>query len=105
MPQTNWFSKRQNSVESSTFGSECTALKIVTENNRGLLQWKLCMLGVPINESSYVFCDNMSVVCNTTAPESTLKKKSNAIAYHCVREAVAMKEILIAYEPRLLILT
>ena len=37
------------------------------------------MLGVPINESSYVFCDNMSVVCNTTAPESTLKKKSNGV--------------------------
>ena len=98
MSPTNWFSKRQNSVESSTFGSEFTALKIVTEHNRGL-RWKLRMLGVPINESSYVFCDNMSVVYNTTAPESTLKKKSNAIAYHCVREAVAMKEILIAYEP------
>jgi hypothetical protein len=57
------------------------------------------MLGVQINESSCVFCDNNSVVCNTTMPESTLKKKSNAIAYHCVREAVAMKEILITYEP------
>jgi hypothetical protein len=30
---TNWFSKRQNSVESSTFESEFTALKIVTEHN------------------------------------------------------------------------
>ena len=29
--------------------------------------------------------------------ESVLKKKSNAIAYHAVREAVAMKEILIGY--------
>ena len=60
------------------------------------------MLGVPrINESSYVFCDNMSsVVCNTTAaPESTLEKKSNAIAYRCVQEAVETEEILIAYEP------
>jgi hypothetical protein len=98
MAPTNWFSKRQNSVETSTFGSEFTAMKVVTEANRGL-RYKLRMLGVPINESSYVFCDNNSVVCNTTAPESTLKKKSNAIAYHCVREAVAMKEILITYEP------
>jgi hypothetical protein len=39
----------------------------------------------------------MSVVYNTTAPESTLKK-SNAIACHCVREAVAEKEILITKE-------
>ena len=29
--------------------------------------------------------------------ESVLKKKSNAIAYHAVREAVAMKETLIGY--------
>jgi hypothetical protein len=36
MAPTNWFSKRQNSVESSTFGSEFTVLKIVTENTRGL---------------------------------------------------------------------
>ena len=44
-----------------------------------------------------MFCDNMSVVYNTTAPESMLKKKSNAIAYHAVREAVSMGELLITY--------
>ena len=31
----------------------------------------------------------MSVVNNTSRPESTLKKKSNAIAYHFVHESVA----------------
>jgi hypothetical protein len=36
MAPMDWFSKRQNSVETSTFGSEFTALKVVTENNRGL---------------------------------------------------------------------
>ena len=41
----------------------------------------------------------MSVVFNTTAPESTLKKKSNAIAYHFVRESVAADICRIAYEP------
>ena len=39
----------------------------------------------------------MSVVYNTSSPDSVLKKKSNAIAYHAVREAVAMGEILISY--------
>jgi hypothetical protein len=39
----------------------------------------------------------MSVVNNTTAPQSVLKKKSNSIAYHAVREAAAMGELLIAY--------
>jgi hypothetical protein len=55
------------------------------------------MMGVPIDCPTYVYCDNMSVVHNTTAPESMLKKNSNSIAYHALREAVAMGEILIAY--------
>jgi hypothetical protein len=43
----------------------------------------LCIEG-PAN----LFCDNGSVIANTTNPESTLKKKHYAIAYHKVREAV-----------------
>ena len=36
----------------------------------------------------------MSVIYNTSRPESTLKKKSNSICYHAVREAVASGECL-----------
>jgi hypothetical protein len=64
--------------------------------NRGL-RYKLRMMGVPIDGSSYEFCDNQSVIANSSRPESLLKKKSNAIAYHAVREACAMKAILICY--------
>jgi hypothetical protein len=46
------------------------------------------MLGMPIDGSASVFCDNMSVVMNTTRLESTLKKKNNAIACHRVCKAV-----------------
>jgi hypothetical protein len=35
---------------------------------------------------------------NTTVPESTLKKKCNAVSYHFVREAVAAGIVRIAYE-------
>ena len=41
-----------------------------------------------------IFGDNMSVVANVSVTESVLKKKSNSIACHCVREAVAVGEIL-----------
>jgi hypothetical protein len=41
----------------------------------------------------------MSVVKNKSLPESTPKKKSNAIAYHFFRKAVAAGIIRIAYEP------
>ena len=58
------------------------------------------MCGIPIDGSFCVFCNNMSVVMNATWPESTLKKKHNAIAYHRVREAVAAGIIRITKVPR-----
>ena len=64
------------------------ALKVATEMIAGL-RYKLRMMGVPIDGAANVMVDNQSVVYNTTLPESTLKKKSNAIAYHYVRENVA----------------
>ena len=33
--------------------------------------------------------DNKSIVLNTTMPSLALKKKHNAIAYHCARESIA----------------
>jgi len=91
-----WYSKRQNTVETSTFGSEFVSMKTATEACRGL-RYKLRMMGIPIDGPTYVYGDNQSVLANTSAPESTLKKKSNAIAYHFVRECVARGEILTAY--------
>jgi hypothetical protein len=93
-----WHSKRQNSVETSTFGSEFAAMKFATKMLRGL-SYKLGMMGILLLGPSYVFGDNQSVLCNTTAPESMLNKKSNSITYHCVCEAVAMEDIVTAYEP------
>jgi hypothetical protein len=98
MATVAWHSKKQGSVEGATFGSEFVAMKTAMEANRAL-RYKLRMMGVPIDGPTYMYCDNMSVVNNTTSPESMLKKKSNSIAYHAVREAVAMGEILIAYIP------
>jgi hypothetical protein len=92
-----WYSKRQNTVESSTFGSEFIAAKTAVEMVEGL-RYKLRMMGVPLDGSTNVFCDNEAVVKNTTQPESTLKKKHNAIAYHRVREAQAAGTIRIAKE-------
>jgi hypothetical protein len=83
-----WYSKKQNTVETSTFSSELVTLKIATEILRGL-RYKLQMMGIPIAGPSYVYCDNNSVVINSTALASTLKKKSNSIAYHVVRWSVA----------------
>jgi len=92
-----WFSKRQSTVETSTFGSEIVALRIAIEMIEGL-RYKLRMLGVKIDGPCDVFCDNESVVTNTTHPESPIKKKHNSIAYHKARECIAAGTIRIAKE-------
>jgi hypothetical protein len=58
------------------------------------------MIGAPIGGPTYMYCDNMSVVNNTTSSESILENKSNSIAYHAVPDTVVMGEILIAYIPK-----
>ncbi len=91
-----WMSKRQGGVETATFGSEFVAMKQACEYIRGL-RYKLRMMGIPVDEPTFVFGDNQSVLCNTTAPASTLKKKQYALAYHFVREGVARDEWRTAY--------
>ena len=92
-----WYSKRQNTVKASTFGSEFIAAKTATEMIQAL-QYKLRMMGIPIDGPTNMFCDNEAVVRNSTMPESTLKKKHVAIYYHRVREACASGMIQIAKE-------
>ena len=93
-----WYSKRQPTVETSVFGAEFVAMKNGIETVRGL-RYKLRMMGIPISGPTYVYCDNKSVVNNSQSPESTLKKKSNAICYHATRESVAMGESLVTHIP------
>ena len=81
-------SKRQNTVETSTYGSEMVAGRLCVEQVMDL-RYKLRMLGVPINGASVMLGDNQSAITSCTIPSSSLKKKHNAIAYHRVREAVA----------------
>lgn len=86
-----WSSKKQGSCETSTYGSELVAMKQAAEYTRGL-RYKLRMMGLHVDEPSFIFGDNQSVLANTTKPESMIKKKSNSIAYHYVREGVARDE-------------
>ena len=80
--------KKQTSIESSSFGSELSAMKTAVELTEGL-RYKLRMMGVPLDGPAFVKADNMSVVHNCSNPASMLKKKSNSIAYHYVRERCA----------------
>lgn len=100
MAMIQWHSKKQATVEGAVFGAEFVAMKQGVEELRGI-RYKLRMMGVNIDGPTYVYGDNMSVIHNTSTPESVLKKKSNSICYHFIREAVAMKECLTTHVPTL----
>ena len=91
-------SGRQNTVETSSFGSEFMAMKLARKYICALL-YKLRMMGIPFSDPCFVYGYNKLVFYNTALPESTLNKKSNSIAYHAVREVVSAGEWLTGYEP------
>jgi hypothetical protein len=76
-----WFSKRQNTIKTSKFGLEFIAAKIAVELIESLC-YKLRMFSIPVDGPANMYCDNNSVVINSSFPELTLKKTHNAIAYH-----------------------
>ena len=49
-------------------------------------------MGIPVEDPAFIFGDNQFVLANTTMPEFILKKKTQIIAYHFVREGCARDE-------------
>jgi hypothetical protein len=84
----DWYSRRQATVETATFGSEFTAARTATEQIMDL-RYTLRMMGVPLDGPAWLFGDNEGVIKNSNIPHSPLKKRHNALAYHRVREAIA----------------
>jgi hypothetical protein len=81
-------SKRQGSVETSTYGAEFCAMRTAAEEIIAVRYMIRC-LGVKVRRATPVFGDNLGVIQNCTIKESLLKKKHVAIAYHKVRECAA----------------
>ena len=79
------WSKKQTSVETLSFRSEFIVMKQCSEYLQGL-RYKLRMMGIRCKGPAFIYGDNQSVLANVTKPDSTLKKKSQSIAYHFVRE-------------------
>ena len=84
----DWFSKRQQQVETATYGSEFMVARQATERLIDL-RYTLRSFGVPLDGPAWMFGDNKSVVTSLTIPHSSLGKRWNALSYHKVREAIA----------------
>ena len=92
-----WFSKRQNTVKTSAFGSEFITMKTGVEHVEAL-RYKLWMFGIPIEGPTNDLCNNEVGFKNTSIPDSKLKKKRISICYHRAREAVAACTMQVAKE-------
>jgi hypothetical protein len=94
----DWFSKKQGTVESATFGSENvaarTALEQIKANKLALMH-----LGVPIHDTPILLGDNKSVVDGNTQPKGKLHKRHLMLSYNFVREAVAAGALRFSHIP------
>ena len=84
----DWFSKKQATAETATYGSEFIAARTCVEQIIDLRN-TLRYLGVPIMGSSYMFGDNESVVNSSMKIDAKLHKRHNALSFHRVRESIA----------------
>ena len=86
----DWYTRKQPTVETATFGSEFIAARTATEQIielRHLLRY----LGVPIEGPTYLFGDNQSVVNSCSVPHGKIHKRHVILSFHRVREAIAAR--------------
>jgi hypothetical protein len=88
----DWYSKKQATVETATYGSEFVAARTCVEQVMDL-RLTLRYLGVPIRTRSFMFGDNKTVVESSIRPHAKLHKRHMALSFHRVREAIAAKII------------
>ena len=92
----DWFTKRQSTVETATFGSEFVAGRTAVEQ---IIELRLTLryLGVPMRDRVYLFGDNKTVVDSSTMPHGKLHKRHIMLSYHRVREAIASGMIVFTF--------
>lgn len=93
-----WYSKKQATVETATYGSEFVAARICVEQVIDLRN-TLRYLGVPIRDRSYMFGDNKSVVDSSMLLNAKLHKRHTMLSFHRVREAIASGMIAFHFMP------
>ncbi|KAL7455007.1 hypothetical protein ACHAWC_006593 [Mediolabrus comicus] len=86
----DWFSKKQNTVETATYGAESVAGRTAIEQMRAN-KLTLQYLGVPIKDTPILVGDNKTVVDAATVPDSRLHKRHLMLTFHFLKAAIASK--------------
>ena len=83
-----WYSKKQATTETATYGAEFIAGRTCIEQIINL--WNTFRyLGVPIHDVSYTFGDKKTMVNSASNPGARLQKRHNILSFHFVRSMIA----------------
>ena len=83
-----WYSKKQATSETATYGAEFVAGRTCIEQVIDLRN-TLRYLGIPINDISYVFGDNETMINSSSFPHARLHKRHNILTFHFVRSMIS----------------
>jgi hypothetical protein len=83
-----WYSKKQATSETATYGAEFISGRTCIEQIIDLRN-SFRYLGVPINDVSYAFGDNETMINSATDPGARLHKRHNILSFHFVRSMIS----------------
>ena len=94
----DWYSKKQKTPETATYGSEYCSGKTCFEQ---IVDHRMSVryLGVPLNVKSYAFGDNESMIDSSTVPHAKLHARHNILNYHYVRSMIAAGYVILTHIP------
>ena len=84
----SWTSKRQGTIESSSYSAEFCAGRLACEEAIAI-RYMLRSLGVPVLGATALCGDNLGMIMSSTNPDSELKKKNVATSLHKIWECAA----------------
>ena len=93
-----WYSKKQSTSETATYGAEFLAARTCLEQVVDLRN-SFRYLGVPVHETSYVWGDNEAQIKSSTIPYSKLSKRHNILSFHYVRSLLSRGFIQLGHLP------
>ena len=93
-----WYSKKQATSETATYGAEFLAARTCMEqivDLRNLFRY----LGVPVYKTSYMWGDNESQIHSSSVPYARLGKRHNILSFHYVRSLIAREFVILSHIP------
>ena len=87
-----WYSKKQATSETATYGAEFVSGRTCIEQIIDL-RTSLRYLGIPINDISYAFGDNDAMINSASFPHARLHKRHNILTFHFVRSMISREFI------------